>query len=56
MTTQAAQYTVRSHWIIENKLRWMLDVLMWEYLARNRTNDGAHNLAILRHMGINAAA
>lgn len=26
---------------------------MREDLARNRTNDGAHNLAILRHMGTN---
>lgn len=53
MTTQTAQYAVRSHWTIENKLHWVLGVLMREDLARNRTNDGAHNLAILRHMGTN---
>jgi predicted transposase YbfD/YdcC len=53
MTAKAAQYAVRSHWAVENKLHWVLDVLMREDLARNRTNHGAHNLAILRHMGTN---
>jgi len=53
MTAKAAQYAVRSHWAVENKLHWVLDVLMREDLARNRSNHGAHNLAILRHMGTN---
>lgn len=37
MTAKAAQYAVRFHWAVENKLHWMLDVLMREDLARNRT-------------------
>ena len=44
---------VRSHWQVENRLRWRLDVVMNEDQARNRTGHGARNLAVLRHMAIN---
>ena len=43
----------RSHWGIENCLHWRLDVVMNEDQARNRMDNGPHNLAVLRHMAIN---
>jgi len=45
---------VRQHWSIENSLHWRLDVVMNEDQDRTRAGNGAHNLAVLRHMAINA--
>ncbi len=45
---------VRQHWGIENSLHWRLDVVMNEDLDRTRMGHGPHNLAVLRHMAINA--
>ena len=52
---QAKQFAqrVRSHWQIENKLHWRLDVIMDEDAAHIRVNHGAENMAVLRHMAIN---
>lgn len=44
---------VRSHWGVENRLHWMLDVVFQEDLARFRTGDGPQNMAIIRHTAIN---
>ena len=44
---------VRSHWHIENKLHWRLDVIMDEDAAHIRVNHGPENMAVLRHMAIN---
>ena len=44
---------VRSHWGIENKLHWVLDVNFHEDYARNRVDHSAENMAILRHMALN---
>ncbi len=44
---------VRSHWGVENRLHWRLDVLMNEDQDRSRLRNGSHNLAILRHMAMN---
>jgi predicted transposase YbfD/YdcC len=44
---------VRAHWGVENKLHWILDVVMNEDQTRNRLDNGPHNLAILRHMALN---
>jgi predicted transposase YbfD/YdcC len=44
---------VRSHWGVENRLHWCLDVTMNEDRARNRMDNGPHNLAVLRHMALN---
>ena len=38
----------RSHWEIENKLHWELDVAMREDDARNRRDHGPANIAVLR--------
>ncbi len=45
---------VRQHWGVENSLHWRLDVGMNEDQDRTRIGHGPHNLAVLRHMAINA--
>jgi len=45
---------VRQHWGVENSLHWRLDVVMNEDQDRTRIGYGPHNLAVLRHMAINA--
>jgi predicted transposase YbfD/YdcC len=44
---------VRSHWGVENRLHWRLDVVMNEDQQRNRSDNGPNNLAVLRHMAMN---
>ena len=44
---------VRSHWGVENRLHWRLDVVMNEDQDRSRLGNGPHNLAVLRHMVLN---
>jgi len=45
--------TVRSHWGIENRLHWVLDVTFREDLSRVRHGHAPENLAILRHFALN---
>ena len=44
---------VRSHWGVENRLHWRLDVIMNEDQDRNRLDNSPYNHAILRHMALN---
>jgi len=44
---------VRSHWGIENKLHWVLDVSLREDQSRARTGHAAENLATLRRLALN---
>jgi predicted transposase YbfD/YdcC len=44
---------VRSHWGIENRLHWMLDVVFGEDGNRSRSDNAPENLAILRRLAIN---
>jgi len=52
---EAAQFAqaVRTHWEIENKVHWVLDVAFQEDLSRVRTGYAAENFAVLRHMALN---
>jgi predicted transposase YbfD/YdcC len=43
----------RSHWDIENRLHWMLDVVFHDDLARLRTGHGPANMAVVKHMALN---
>jgi predicted transposase YbfD/YdcC len=54
LTPERFNEVVRQHWSIENSLHWRLDVVMNEDQDRTRAGNGAHNLAVLRHMVINA--
>jgi predicted transposase YbfD/YdcC len=53
--TDVGEFTrsVRSHWGIENKLHWVLDVAFREDDERNRKDHSAANLAILRKITLN---
>jgi len=44
---------VRSHWGIENRLHWVLDVSFREDLNRTRKGNGPESSAILRHIVLN---
>jgi len=46
-------HAVRSHWGIENRVHWVLDVAFREDDSRVRAGDGAENLAVLRHFALN---
>jgi predicted transposase YbfD/YdcC len=45
--------TIRSHWGIENRLHWVLDVTFHEDHSRVRDGHAPENLAILRHFALN---
>lgn len=53
LTPEHFAKAVRSHWAIENSLHWVLDVTFDEDAARNRTDNGPENLAILRRLALN---
>lgn len=44
------QHKIRQHWGIENKLHWVLDVIMQEDACSSRANYCAANLAALRRL------
>ena len=44
---------VRGHWGIENRLHWVLDVVMNEDQARARKDHAPENLALLRRFALN---
>jgi predicted transposase YbfD/YdcC len=43
----------RSHWHVENKLHWVLDVVFAEDASRARMDKAPENLAILRRLALN---
>ena len=53
LTPERLNEVVRSHWGVENRLHWRLDVVMNEDQDRSRLGNGPHNLAVLRHMAMN---
>ncbi|MSP89984.1 MAG: transposase family protein, partial [Alphaproteobacteria bacterium] len=46
-------HALRTHWHVENRLHWVLDVVFHDVLARLRTQYGPHNMAVVKHMAIN---
>ncbi len=48
-----AANAIRSHWRIENSLHWVLDVAFREDDSRVRRDNGAQNLAVIRHVALN---
>jgi predicted transposase YbfD/YdcC len=53
-TPERFNEVVRQHWGVENRLHWRLDVVMNEDQDRTRMGHGPENLAVLRHMVLNA--
>ena len=50
---QRMLHAVRTHWEIENKVHWVLDVVFREDDCRIRKGNGAQNFAVLRHIALN---
>jgi predicted transposase YbfD/YdcC len=48
-----AGQAVRSHWGIENRLHWVLDVTFADDQSRLRKGHGARNMAAIRHFALN---
>jgi predicted transposase YbfD/YdcC len=44
---------VRSHWGVENRLHWVLDLAFHEDSSRTRADHAPENLAIIRHIALN---
>jgi predicted transposase YbfD/YdcC len=45
--------SIRGHWGIENRLHWLLDVVMREDFSRVRLGHGPQNFAMLRKVALN---
>ena len=54
LSAERLNEVVRQHWGVENRLHWRLDVVMNEDQDRSRLGQGPQNLAVLRHMALNA--
>lgn len=49
------QEIIRSHWAIENKLHWTLDVAFREDFNRKRSSNAAQNFSLLNKIALNLA-
>jgi len=47
------QNSIRSHWAIENKLHWTLDVAFAEDASRKRNQNAAQNYSVLLKIALN---
>jgi predicted transposase YbfD/YdcC len=50
---QRLSQAVRSHWLVENSLHWVLDLAFLEDACRIRKDFAPENLAVVRHMALN---
>jgi predicted transposase YbfD/YdcC len=44
---------IRTHWEIENRVHWILDVAMGKDTNRTRAGENAQNLAFIRKLALN---
>ena len=51
-TAQYFQASIRSHWAIENKLHWMLDVAFGEDNSKKRKNNSAQNFSLISKIAL----
>jgi predicted transposase YbfD/YdcC len=50
---QRLNSVIRTHWEIENRVHWVLDVAMAEDANRTRKGESAQNLALIRKLALN---
>jgi predicted transposase YbfD/YdcC len=50
---QRLHSVMRTHWEIENRVHWVLDVAMAEDTNRTRKGESAQNLALIRKLALN---
>ena len=53
LSAEQANEAVRSHWLVENQLHWVLDVSFGQDASRVRTEHAAENLGVVRHFALN---
>ncbi len=53
LTAKEFQHIIRSHWSIENKLHWTLDVAFAEDQSRKRDENAAQNFSVLLKIALN---
>jgi predicted transposase YbfD/YdcC len=53
MSAKRLLQVVRSHWSIENRMHWLLDVVFHEDASRARKDNAPENLAVLRRLALN---
>lgn len=53
MSAKQLLHSVRSHWGIENRMHWLLDVVFHEDANRARKDHAPDNLAVLRRLALN---
>lgn len=54
-TAEKFQKIIRSHWAIENKLHWTMDVVFGEDLNRKRAANAAQNFSLINKIALNLA-
>lgn len=50
---QRLNRVIRTHWEIENRVHWVLDVALGEDVNRTRKGESAQNLALIRKLALN---
>ena len=50
---QKVSRAIRTHWAVENRLHWIMDVSLNDDRMRARSKAAAHNLAVVRHIALN---
>ncbi len=44
---------IRGHWLVENKLHWVKDVIQKEDTTRHKSGSAAKNMSLIRNIAIN---
>jgi predicted transposase YbfD/YdcC len=52
-TAEFIAHAIRSHWYVENKLHWQLDVSFHEEGCRLRSGHAAENIALMNKVALN---
>jgi len=53
LTAAEANERVRSHWLVENRLHWCLDMTFGQDANRTHSGNAAENFALVRHFALN---